>query len=185
MQTKNGIAAYLRLIHNLSSQAVKLANDLFYALPQTEAADAIIDDLARLDGGEVSDIDEFVQRFFSDYIPEDTPEGEPLHPATVIADGPENVEIRISTGKGGYLIPYTFGCDFGTVAAGVSYMEATSKSEIDLCLTEVKKGDLARNNDPENEDIDYYIYNDPFDTDFKLNGTIRYKDIKTALSVEE
>ena len=178
--TKNYIEAQLRLIHNLAEQAVKVSHDLFDELTtETTDQDAMIDQLNRLNGGEIEGIDEFVREFMDEFVPGSTPDGGLIHRAEVCVEGPESIELRVSTGKG-EVLPYVYPADYGTVCCGVSYCEKDSNTEIDLCLVEVKKGPLAEI--PDNEDVDIYVYGDPYSEEFTDKKVLKHEDIVKALS---
>lgn len=185
--TKNYIEAQLRLIHNLAEQAVDVSHDLFYELTtETTDQDAMIDQLNRLNGGEVEGIDEFIRDFINEYAPKNMPEGEPVQGTTIRVTSPKCIELRAPTGKG-ELLSYVYPSDGETMCCGVSYFEKTTESEIDLCVAEVKKGVLAETNGKpaDNEDIDIYVYGSPYCEDWSDMKTVKYTEIVDALSEED
>lgn len=85
-------------------------------------------------------------------------------------------EIRINV-NGGTLCAYAYNCGEAK-QVGLSYIPNGEDAPIDLCFAEVKGDELAGKQN--NQDIDVYLYEDPYTEDYTRKVTICKKDIDEA-----
>lgn len=92
------------------------------------------------------------------------------------------MELGIQYQNGDRLSSYLSESDAGTYQTGAVYYNE-EQSPIDICMAEIKKGELARVNHKEddNRDIDIYVWDDPFTEDYTYKKTIPFQDIHEAL----
>lgn len=177
--TNNEIESYLRMIQNLVDQTFAVRRrvlDEVAAVLTDEDAEHCVNTLDSLVWGEITDIDTYIHDFLSAYLP-DAEDGEPVPRTEVFVTSTSAVELRIPVDDK-FLVPYTCLSDYGTVDGGVMYVDA-DKYAYDLLLAEVKKGALADNGNPDNEDIDLYMWGDAFDEDFTHKETVPAKNFSS------
>lgn len=84
---------------------------------------------------------------------------------------------------GGRMTAYISTSDDNTIQTGCIYYDADN-FPMDLCMAEVKKGDLAevKGLPRDNKDIDLYLWTNPYSEDYTEVRTVSYKDMVKALS---
>lgn len=77
------------------------------------------------------------------------------------------------------LTAYVAESDYGTFQTGALFQNKDGK-QLDLCLAEIKKGDLAENYrySKDNKNIDIYLWSNPFSEEYTTNTTVYYDDIE-------
>ena len=180
--TKNSIKAKLALAINLAEQCHKLTNEVTEALTQSDDDDlyTTMDAIVNL---EQTNVDELMKEledkgYFKDaHITED---GEELPVAAIDVTNPYNISVKIPVDNN-FLIAAVTAADDNIQA---SIMHETDGYEIDIAMAEVKRGEIATmdKKPADNKDIDLYSYTDPYSEDYQRKDTIKFDDIKKALS---
>lgn len=180
--TKNSIKAKLALAINLAEQCHKLINEVTEVLTQSDDDDlyTTMDAVANL---EETDIDELMKELEDkEYFKEAhiTENGDELPVAAIDVTNPCNVVVKIPVDNN-FLIAAVTAADDNIQA---SIMHETDGYEIDIAMAEVKRGEIATmdKKPADNKDIDLYSYTDPYSEDYQRKDTIKFDDIKKALS---
>lgn len=188
-ETKNNIKAKFLLMINLSDQLKKIGDELYNSLTEYEEDD-LADLLTDIQNKKITDIDSIMKflednKYFKDaHITED---GDQIEAAQIEIKSPSNISIKIKSDEGA-LITYLNELDPGTYTyqVGNAY-EAEDGNIVDLCLAEIKKGELAEAShlNSDNKDIDIYTYGDIYSEGYTNKETIKYEDLRKALELDE
>lgn len=179
MTTKNMAKAQIGIMINLLLEARKLGEELRGDLASDKELAATM--LGVLTGQE-TDEQEIIAYLEKRGCFEGMKDGGKCDTATVNVVRPDSVEIFLSSGSGS-LVAWSSTSDDATPQAGVVYRRSDG-TILDLAFAEVKKGKLAEiaGRPADNEDIDIYLYGDPYEEGYTSHTAISQVDIAAALS---
>lgn len=133
--------------------------------------------------GEYTDIDTVMEKM-KDFMVH-MEEGEEILTPTISVNTSNiaSVEVSLPLDDGGRMTAYTSISDDNTVQTGCIYYD-TEGFPMDLCMAEVKKGDLAeiKGLPRDNRDIDIYLWANPYSDDYTEVHTVLYEDVVNAHS---
>lgn len=178
---KNAIRARIDLIKSLLRCADTIMDELNTGIEKSDDAMYDITCYTNLIAKESTEeiLDELIA---AGYIDANEDDGEKLYPPSIETN---NLWITVTqTVPGGQLCVGTCTSDYNTPQAYIDYIASDSKSdvlsEINLALAEIKRGELAEKSD--NQDINLYVWSDPYQEDMTHNWIIKKSDIDTALN---
>lgn len=188
--TKEQVKASLEVIQNLFEQAVSLSNQLIESLGDSQQVDEavrLLEERYSVESAleELSNLKEFQD------LEDGNKASYPLIKYSNVQDMAD-VGISIPLPDQDELYIYTeniYNSDISTqptVQAGVMYY-TKDRDYMDLCMAEIKKGDVAKTEglNPDNRDIDIYTWADPFDEAYTKKDTINYNNIEKAFEPEQ
>lgn len=178
--TKNGIKSQIELMSSLLKCVDTIRNNIYNELGQTNDTISNIisyDDIKRNNSPERI-LNELIAK---GYIDSNLNEGEPMDVPVPAVD---NMWMTITQKvPGGHLCVGTCTSDFDTKQVYIDYISSNNASDslerINLALAEVKQGDLADREN--NQDIDLYVWSNPYDEDMTDKWKICKADIVSAL----
>ncbi len=186
--TKEQVKASLEVIQNLFEQAVSLSNQLIESLGDSQQVDEavrLLEERYPVESAleELSNLKAFQDLEDGDKVSYPLiryPNTQDMATVGISIPLPDQDELYIYTEN-------IYNSDISmqpTVQAGVMYY--TDRDCMDLCMTEIKKGDVAKMEglNPDNRNIDIYTWADPFDEDYTRKDTINYNNIEQAFEPE-
>lgn len=173
--TKNQFKAYLKLLTNLRQQEAKVRKMILKEVPEPYK-----DLVANTVFLEPQLLQSMERKLISGGAITASEEDAEVQPIEISVDSYEMAQITKPV-RGGSLIAYTSVADAGTDQAGVMY-KTEDECLIDLCMAEVKGGELAEVSGlaPENKDPDLYVYGDVYQEDYTEKIHIPWTDINSA-----
>lgn len=185
--TKKELEGRLALAVNLAAETKKVLETVRQELDDqgVTSSDAIFDLSDRIMSGELSDVDDIFEELEDSGALDDMEEGEKILIPTISLDANNltSVEVSLPMDDGGRMTAYISTSDDNTIQTGCIYYDADN-FPMDLCMAEVKKGDLAevKGLPRDNKDIDLYLWTNPYSEDYTEVRTVSYKDMVKALS---
>ena len=184
--TKKQAKAWAKLMRNLSEEAFEIGEKLCKEITPERYDERYATLYEKLQKAKecYQMFDEFLVR--NKLIEESAlKEGDECFSTKVKVTGVNTVELSQPL-KNGSLNVYTGVADYGTPNAGIVY-ESKKGTLLDIAYVEQKKGELAKDKkDPENnEDLDVYIFSNPYTEDYTQKFALSGDDIKDALKEEE
>lgn len=190
--TKEMLVAKLSMAINLASQTKALLDNICEELAPI-ANDKLFDIVENIQTGEVSDISVIIEEInkigcFNQTIEKKQKQNEFLQIPEIKVDPLNiyNTQIAIPLDNGDKLAAYIGESDFGTYQAGTIYY---TKEDIpmDLSMAEIKQGELAKiaGLKEKNQDIDLYVWSNPYQEDYTIHDRIAFEDILAAFKEQE
>lgn len=185
--TQKEVMGKLALAVNLAAETKKMLGVIRQELDNqgVTSFDALFDISDRIMSGELSDVDDIMEELEDSGALDDMEEGKEILVPTISVDANNlaSVEISLPMDDGGRMTAYTSTSDDNTIQTGCIYYDADN-FPMDLCMAEVKKGDLAevKGLPRDNKDIDLYLWTNPYSEDYTEVRTVSYKDMVKALS---
>ena len=187
------LKAKLKLMANFAEEAKKIGDEIADMFEWDMQDDMLWDILNEIQDCErpASEMDATVKELADAGLLKDWEQGEVLtNSVSVKFCNVNSLEIEIETGNG-KISSYISVPDLdGSVEAGTIYYakdQAGDLYPVDICTASVKKGELAEANKlpKDNEDIDVYVWSDPYSEDYTRKLTIPHNDIMNALDIDQ
>ena len=180
--TKQAIRAKLALMVNLCDEAWKIGDELCRTLaPNGE--DDIYELMTEIQERSRTDVDEIMNILEENkYFEEANIEGgEKLDPINVKIRDWYDIELSYPL-KTGALVSYISAGDPEALGGGIVYRDMSGVL-VDLAYIEQKKGEIAELTglSKDNEDLDLYLYENPYSEEYTYKNRIMMDDIEKAL----
>lgn len=175
--TKEAIREHLKLAMNLAELTRQVCEKLESELAET-SGDVLFDVLDEIQAYELTDLDEAMERLDDAcaFTACSEDEEDTLQAPELLLGDDLSVVVRVPV-NGGKLVLANGESDYGTKQIGLMYEK--DGDLIDLALAEVKSGELAEiaNQEPDNKDIDPYVFANPETEDYTNRYHIPYDKI--------
>lgn len=178
-ETKNDVKAKVALMVSLATATKKMYNDILDSFKKN-MDDGLFDLLNMVQDNEITSVDEIMVELES-YTSE-MEDGEPMDLPYIKVDHIGSIEAGVTYPDGSRLAGYLCESDFGSWQAG-GILYTKEGSPVDLCMAEIKKGDLAEvvGLNPDNKDVDLYVWADAYKEDYTNTYKVLNDNILEAL----
>lgn len=182
-ETKNDVKAKVALMVSLATATKKMYNDILDSFKEN-MDDGLFDLLNMVQDNEITSVDEIMVELES-YTSE-MEDGEPMDLPYIKVDHIGSIEAGVTYPDGSKLVGYLCESDCGTWQAG-GMLYTKEGSPVDLCMAEIKKGDLAETAKlaRDNKDVEIYAWAYVYNEDYSHKFIVKNDDILDALGENE